>query len=259
MGHVYNITGIVGATVHTIRSRVGILSWKMDSKIMLDKVSPLILRCFEDIESYCDERVAQLNVDKLHFKHSYFAVQDYDYKSVIDVVRSHRHNFNADPHAYIDQYIVGLPKQAANFWISQEIKYKRKLGKRVELFSDRLISGALSMFNQSRAKLYRHKKKLFVDSTELATFDLNIYQYKVKQNPFYLWAHFLDTHIPYCPGQLPNWPKNARHYLRNTGYADDLDLSAVCDKFPLSNDADVVWVRLMIALSIIRMSRLGAL
>ena len=244
-GHHYNITGIVGATVHTIRSNVVAYDrGELDSQIMLDKVSPLIAQCFRDIESYCEERLCRLESDKAHFSHSSFAVQDYDYKSVIQVVRTHQQKFINDPHAYIDQYIVGLPSQAVNLWISKEIKYKRRFGKKVGLVSDHLIGAAFSLFNESYSKLYKIRNKVYADSAELANRLIsNIHQYgrSNRQQPFYLWSHFLDTHMPYCPGQLPNWPKNAKSYLRSTGYEDDLDLSAVCDKVPTSDEANFVF------------------
>ena len=245
VGHLYNITGIVGATVHTIRSHV--LAYdcgELDSQIMLDKVSPLIMQCFEDIQSYCEERLTQLEVDRKHFSQSFFVVQDYDYKSVIEVVRTHQQKFINDPHSYIDQYIVDLPQNAANFWISKEIKYKRRLGKKVKMISDLLISLALSIFNKNYSKLYRFRNKVYTDSAELANRIIsNIYQYgrSNREQPFYLWSHFLDTHAPYCPGQLPNWPKNAKSYLRRTGYAHNLDLSTVFDKVPASVEASKVW------------------
>ena len=93
--------------VYTIRSHV--LAYdrgELDSQIMLDRVSPLIMQCFQDIESYCEERLTRLEIDKTHFSHSFFAVQDYDYKSVVEVVHTHQRKFINDPHAYIDQYIV---------------------------------------------------------------------------------------------------------------------------------------------------------
>lgn len=244
IGHHYNITGIVGATVYTIRSHV--LAYdrgELDAQIMLDRVSPLIAQCFHDIESYCEERLIGLEIDKAHFSHSFFAIQDYDYKSVVDVVRIHRQKFINDPQAYIDQFIVGLPPQAVNHWISKEIKYKRRLGKKVGLVSEQLISAAFSIFNESYSKLYKIRNKVYADSAELANRLIsNIYQYgrSNRDNPFYLWSHFLDTHMPYCPGQLPNWPKNAKRYLRSTGYKDDLDLSAVYDKVPISDEANFV-------------------
>lgn len=245
IGHLYNITGIVGATVHTIRSHV--LSYdrgELDAQIMLDQVSPLISQCFVDLGSYCDERINNLESDRHHFKNSFFAVQDYDYKSVMEVVNKHHQKFVADPHAYIDQYIVGLPQNAANSWISKEIKYKRRLSKKVGLISDYLISAMLHGVSQKRSKLHRFRNKVFADSAELADRMIaNIHQYgkSDRQQPFYLWTHFLDTHMPYCPGQLPNWPENAKGYLRDTGYAADLDLSTVCDRVPASYDAHQVW------------------
>ena len=169
MGHLYNITGIVGAAVHTIRSHV--LAYdrgELDSQIMLDRVSPLIMQCFQDIESYCEERLTRLEIDKTHFSHSFFAVQDYDYKSVVEVVHTHQRKFINDPHAYIDQYIVGLPPQAVNFWISKEIKYKRRLGKKVGLISDHLISAIISIFNKNYSKLYKIETSFMPNSAELA-------------------------------------------------------------------------------------------
>ena len=244
IGHLYNITGIVGATVYTIRSHVLAYDRKeLDSQIMLDKVSPLIMQCFQDIESYCEERLSQMEKEKKDFSHSFFAVQNYDYKRVIEVVRTHQQKFINDPLAYINQYIVGLPQQATNFWISKEIKYKRRLGKKIGLVSDFLISAGLSMFSESYSKLYKLKNKTYVDSSELADRLIsNIHQYgrSNREQPFYLWSHFLDTHMPYCPGKLPNWPKNAKDYLRNTGYASDLDLSTVYDKVPKSDEAGTV-------------------
>jgi arylsulfatase A-like enzyme len=246
LDHLYNITGIVGATIHTIRSHILAYENKIiDSQEMLKKASPLILQCFNDMEDFSLSQIERLTNVKKVFLHSYFAVQDYDYKCVIDVVRKHRHEFEKDREGYINKRIVGLPQQAVNFWISKDIKYKRKLNKRIELFSEKIISHSLNLFSQKESRLYRLKNKIYTDSTELANHLIDkIYTYAKsnKDVPFYMWTHFLDTHMPYCPGELPNWSKSAKKYLKDVGYKDrNYDLSCVYKRTPDNIIETEVW------------------
>ncbi len=245
VGHLYNITGIVGATIHTIRSHVLAYSYgDMAAEDMLSRVSPLLRQCFDDLDEYCQERIINLATDKRQFPHSFFAIQDYDYNTVREVVQAHRLAFENNPLAYVDTQIVGLPQNAANSWISKEIKFKRKLGKKVGLFSDKLIGAISSLINPGYSKLYRFRNKVYADSSELADrLIANIYSYKRSgsTDPFYIWTHFLDTHIPYCPGQLPNWPRNARKYFSDTGYSTDLNLSVVCGSKAICEEEKVIW------------------
>ena len=201
-------------------------------------------QCFEDLDEYCQERIVNLSADKHQFPHSFFAIQDYDYKTVREVVQAHSQEFEKNPLDYVDTQIAGLPQNAANSWISKEIKYKRKLGKKVGLFSDKLIGAISSVINPGYSKLYRFRNKVYADSSELADrLIADIYSYKRSgsTDPFYIWTHFLDTHIPYCPGQLPNWPKNARKFLADTGYSSDLDLSVVCGREATGEEEKMIW------------------
>ena len=243
--HLYNITGIVGATIHTIRSfSLAYMAKEMTIQEMLEKTSPLIFQCFNDIEIYCQSQVTQLQKQRRHFSHSFFSIQDYDYKSVIQTVQKHRDEFKSDQALYINKRIVNLPQQASYSWISKDIKYKRKLTKKIGLFSDNLISLILYIFSPKNSLLYRFKNKIYVDASELTDYlidHIKLYAKSDRKSPFYMWTHFLDTHMPYCPGELPNWPKNAKKYLRATGHSDKVDLSRVCQKSPSGQMDREIW------------------
>ena len=223
--HLYNITGIVGATVHTIRSDV--ISYqeeKLDSKIMMKWVGPLIKQCFDDLDEYSNHRLNIGVLEKDYFKYSAFSHQGYNYDVVKDVVQKHRVEFEFDPLSYINKYIVGLPKQSAHFWISKEIKYKIKFRHLTKYFFR-----AIFHYNQKLKISFSHKNKIYVDASELTNkliSDIYNFAQSKREKPFYLWTHYMDTHAPYCPGELPNWPKNAKKYLKRVGYSEDLDL---CD------------------------------
>ena len=71
---------------------------------MLEKVSPLIMQCFQDIETVTDVYLNRRMRRKISATH--FLIQDY-YKTVIEVVRTHRKN-SFTTTSYVNQYIVGL-------------------------------------------------------------------------------------------------------------------------------------------------------
>jgi len=242
--HFYNITGIVGATVHTIRSDV--ISYKgnkLDSQSMLEKVTPLVKQCFVDLVEYSDNMLNTGLSDRAYFQFSAFVHQDYNYKVVKNIVQAHSNEFDLDPLAYINKHIVGLPKQSAHHWISREIKYKVKLTKKISF----IFKGFRQIIKYKNDSLYAQKNKVYVDSAELTNkliSDIYIYSQSNKEKPFYLWTHFMDTHAPYCPGELPNWPNSARKYLEDVGYPDDLDLSLACNgAMELENSAEVLNAR----------------
>jgi len=235
--HYYSITGIVGATVHTIRSTV--LAYEMEdvnAEKMLKKVTPIILQCFDDLEDFSSKKLKNFSKNETIFVNSFFAKQEYNYESVIKTVKKHRSEFKNNPLSYIQNYIVGLPKQASGHWISKEIKFKRSFKKNATLAANKF----LSYLFKKKAGIYNTKDKIYADSSELADqliLEIRKYSKSKRKNPFYLWTHFLDTHAPYCPGELPNWPKNAKKYLFDTGHSEDLDLSLGCLPVPESEKA----------------------
>jgi arylsulfatase A-like enzyme len=166
-------------------------------------------------------------------------VQGYNYNAIKKVVQKHRLMLRADPKFYIDSNIVGLPQQAVNSWISKEIKFKRKFIKRIEIVLNKFITLLLPLLSR-----YRLKNKIYVDSSELANRLVEkIYRYAEsdQEQPFYLWTHFMDTHAPYCPGELPNWPKNSKKYLKDVGYVGKYNISEVCDKTPENQRSKEIW------------------
>ena len=118
--HYYNITGIVGSTVHSIRSHVMSYQIKeLDPAIMLKKVSPIIRQCFCDLEEYSNDMLNDSSLGRSFFSYSLFARQGYNYKTVKNIVQKHSDEFDHNPLAYIDKHIVGLPKQLSLIHISE--------------------------------------------------------------------------------------------------------------------------------------------
>ena len=79
--------------------------------------------------------------------------------------------------------------------------------------------------------------KRYVDGGALADRIIRVIDQHSGDHPLFLWTHFLDTHVPYCPGRAGSWYREAPDYLRVLGYDPGLDPSVPVSGRP-ATDAD---------------------
>ena len=65
--------------------------------------------------------------------------------------------------------------------------------------------------------------KQYVDAPTLADKTISLIRDRDREKPFLLWAHFMDTHIPYVSGRGRKWYRQTPGYLTRLGYPPDLD------------------------------------
>jgi len=198
-------------------------------KISVEKTNELvrdsILKTFDHSEDYCRQRKKSDPVNKLDFKNAAFLIEGFHYDKVLKSIENHRKAYLADPTGYIEKYLTEVPYP--HNWIGREWRlYCRNPLKLITDVWLKFSNSILHFFSPKRAAFRKYKFKRYVDAGELANRVLReIKQRNKTGQPFFLWTHFIDTHIPYCPGPLPDWYRHAPDYLEKLGYPRDLDIS----------------------------------
>ncbi len=242
--HFYNIANIVGSTLATFRSEVEAhLSGAQSFEALVDKSGPVIRGCFEDLIAYCGTRQAQADLEQRYFPNSFFVQAGYDWPRVQAVISQHLSEFDRSASDYVRRHILGLPREAAHLWVTADFKMKRRPGALAGFARDlvnvwiiRLIHGRAS----EKEALVRMRHKRFADSAELADRVISILE-EPRERPLFLWTHFLDGHVPYCAGRLPGWQSHTGSYLKQLGYADDVDPAIATIPRPRSEEEFRLW------------------
>lgn len=241
----FPISGVVGTAVYTLRSTVR--EWaqsNLDDDVMLKSVMPIVNQCFEDVISYCEERLdsEEQGILKRFFKHSKFANDGLDYRSVMLMVQKHQNEFNTAPKKYVQKHLVGLPPNARASWIMKDILELTKPYQKLEVlrqFCSQIFENPVSWPHITLAK---YRQKIYPDGSELTDLIESRLEFlSQKEEPFFLWTHFFDTHVPYCPGEFPSWAKDARKILSTLGYDENMNLSTVHKTAPATDEERRVW------------------
>ena len=207
----------------------------------LELVGPWVLKVFDHSESYCKERQAQDARNRLDFKNAGFLREGFDYDRVLKSIVRHRHAYLRDPAGYMEKHLTEVPH--VHNWIGHEWRtFCRKPLKLIEEVWSHVINRLIGMFSPRQAAFRKHRYKRYVDSSELANRILREIKDREKPDqPFFLWTHFFDTHVPYCPGSLPGWHHSASNYLERLGYPRDMDLSVGLGGKPETPEEWEIW------------------
>jgi len=242
-------------------------------KISVDRANELIkdsvLKTFDHSEDYCLQRKKSDPTNKLDFKNAAFLNEGFHYDKVLKSIERHRKAYLTNPTSYIEKYLTEVPYP--HNWIGREwrlfCRNPRQLIKDAWL---KFSNPVLNILSPKLAALRKYKLKRYVDAGELANRVLREIKERRKSNqPFFLWTHFIDTHVPYCPGPLPNWHRHAPDYLEKLGYPRDMDISVSLGGKPETAkdwetwtalyDATVLYVDEQIGRVIDELNRIGQL
>ncbi|MBW2333496.1 MAG: sulfatase-like hydrolase/transferase [Deltaproteobacteria bacterium] len=241
--HLYSIKDIIGGALLTIKSTVGAYS---DGVIpfdeMMETVQPAVRTCLEDILKCCNERMAQSEIETKYFRHALFVCENYNFSKIKALTQIHINEFDKSPGDYINKHILGLSNLSSNAWMSSYFRFKRSPGKLMSMCWDFALKLVSFVTRNRNIRLREIRHKGYADSGDLTDRIISILNER-RSRPLFLSTHFLDTHIPYVSGRLPEWHKKVPKYLHEVGHPYDVKLSLLTISSPTTDEEIVAWRR----------------
>ncbi|MBR9973748.1 sulfatase-like hydrolase/transferase [Magnetospirillum sulfuroxidans] len=238
--HLYSPKGLMGTAVN--RTKSSIINWRngrLSNDEMLSLITQVFEKLFHDLNDYCENKLRTIDFDQVDFSNTHLILDGFDYPAIQRNVAGHRERFRADPMAYVDRYFTKIPE--AHEWMAADWRLCRKPARLVGEALHRVTNKMLAAVSPSRAVLRQNRIKQFVDGHALANRVIRVIREQQNSKPFFVWTHFLDTHVPYLPGQGQSWYRHAHHYLEALGYGRSIDLAIAPHKRPLHPDHRPAW------------------
>lgn len=222
---VFHLNTMVGMAVVNMRDTLYYYrAGSMETDEMLTRVTPVIERMFDNIHAYSDVMRHSLRDYKLDFPAAKISHDCYDFNAVQAVVVKHRSLFRKDPLAYISTQLTNLTRAPdAHEWIAGDWYYRREPIKLVCEFLFRASNKALRFFNPAQADKRAASVRLAVDAHAIANKVISALRNYDPSKPFFIWAHFKDTHRPFVSGPGLKWYDHTPDYLAALGYPRALD------------------------------------
>ncbi|NQU58006.1 MAG: sulfatase-like hydrolase/transferase [Rhodospirillales bacterium] len=206
----------------------------VDEKAMLQEVEPMVLKFFADVVDYCHWQIDHAISMKADFPDSAIVNSGYDYRRILNLLSKHEKKFKDSPADYVNKHLVPAATAAdwVKYWLPAEWYYMRRSGRLVGEALHRLVNKAISPFNPKLAKARNSRFKQYVDASSLADKTISVLEKHDSNQPFCVWAHFMDTHVPYVSGPGRNWYSHTPEYLKSLGYNDDYSPALTFDAKP---------------------------
>lgn len=219
---VFHLNTLVGMAVVNMRDTLRVYRLgKIPADEMLSRAVPVIEKLFSNIDNYSDKLKQRMRSYAKDFPASKIANDGYDFDKVQRVVETHRQDFHKDPLEYIHRYLSHTPK--AHEWMARDWYFSRTAGKIIREGAFRLSNRFLKLANRPLADKRASSIRLSVDAHAIADKVINHLHTRDPDKPFFIWAHFKDTHTPYVSGPGREWYRHTPDYLEALGYSRDLD------------------------------------
>ena len=229
--HLFVLNSLVGACMVTIKSTLSMFNQnQLDTQEMLLAVVPIIRKFFVDTSKYCDLKIKNRDDDRARYPDSLLANIRYDYKRVKKVIATHQAEFEINPENYIRNHFNPIPD--THEWVAADWKHCREPGK---ILSEVLfLTGnyILGLFNSVRALNRSQRFKPYVEAKEVADKVIDKMSCNNDEKPFFIWAHFMDAHLPYMSGQGRKWYKQTPDTLEHLGHSRDINPSGSNESMP---------------------------
>lgn len=213
----YTLNTVAGVAVAITRNSIaGYIAGDIPEDEMLSVVGPVFSKMFGDCSDYCENRLSSDEEYRRDFSHSLLVNAEYDFRKVRRIIERHSASFADDPAAYIRQWFQTIPR--SHEWLGREWYYCRKPSK---LAAEALVRGANAVrrrFDPDAAMVQDNRFKQYVDAPSIGDKVIDILQKHDGKRPLFLWAHFMDTHLPYVSGGGRRWWRETGRYLEATGH-----------------------------------------
>lgn len=207
---------------------------------MQEKVRPVVESLFSNVDDYCRVRLQQKTADVRDFPTSRMVNDGYDFKRILRLIAKHRRSYDADNGAYIFKHLIPYPGNYG--WLARQWKFMRSPAAYLSESAFRAGNAVLSRINPRLAQLRDYRFKRYLDADGLTNRVIStIDAARKKPEPFFIWTHYFDTHVPYCPGPGRQWYNSADDYLVRLGYDRGMDLSVGINGKPTTDEAWETW------------------
>ncbi len=193
----------------------------IDEEETVRHIEPVLTRLFSSVIIYCEKFNIEFDDLKREFPDSMLMNANYDYHRILEITRRHEAEFNTDKFAYIDRYLLPAPEGESwmRRWLAGEWYYARKKSKLLEEAIFRTGNKLLSLFCPDHAQARKNRFKIYPDARSISNKTIDVIKSGATgQRPFFVWTHFMDTHLPYVSGAGRNWYREVPEYLRRLGY-----------------------------------------
>ena len=231
---------LTGAAVNRITSTIqsGQLG-TLDECEVLQMVSGVIYELFDQLEEYCTVRLDQRSTEQNYYAETNLIKSRLRLESIRSSAAKHRQEFETGPRAYLTKYLEPLPR--AHEWVSADWRSRRSLVDLAIMVVDRVWSRLLNIRTPGIGLARNNRFKQFADGAALTDHICQIIGNYDRPEPFFLWTHFLDCHLPYMPGRAPDWYRTTDRYLRPLGYSTSPDLGCLFKRRPESAEELETW------------------
>ena len=213
----FTLNTVTGVAVAITRNSIaGYMAGDIPERDMLTIVEPVFSKMFVDCLDYCEGRLATDTEFRQDFEHSLLINAEYDFHQVAKILRRHQLSFADDSASYIRKWFQTIPR--AHEWLGREWYYSRKPSK---LASELVVRGGnalLRRIDSDRALIRANRFKQYVDAPSIANKVVKILEDHDQDRPLFLWAHFMDTHLPYVSGAGKKWWLETASYLQALGH-----------------------------------------
>lgn len=213
----YTLNTVAGVAVAITRNSIaGYTSGGIPEDEMLSVVEPVFSKMFNDCIDYCEHRLENEAEYGRDFGDSLLVNAQYDFRKVRRIIEKHQAEFANGPASYIRQWFQTIPR--SHEWLGREWYYCRKP---MKLVSEAIVRGTNAVrrrFDPDGAMIQANRFKQYVDAPSLGNKVIDILKNHDGDEPLFLWAHFMDTHLPYVSGAGRRWWRQTPGYLRDTGH-----------------------------------------
>jgi arylsulfatase A-like enzyme len=218
----FTLNSLVGVCVGNAESSLSLFGkGELSAADMLRVVTPVFRHFFRSADEYCALRGVDGGAQRKAHPESLLVNAGYDYRRVSRVIAKHREAFERDPESYVRQHFETIPD--AHEWIARDWYYCRRPMKLVTEALFRLTNRLVRLANPDLALCRDNRFKSYVDAHSIADSVIGAIGAADRDAPFFMWAHFMDNHLPYVSGRGRKWYRQTPDILAELGLPADIN------------------------------------
>ncbi len=219
---------LAGMAYNNMRDTViGYHTGNVTEERMLSIVEPVMYQFFDNLNHYCNRMMQNEWWMSRSYPESKAIKDGYNFQAVKDVAHSHKTQFESDPVGYIEIHLREAPDP--HEWIARDWRYARKPGKLIVEAAQRLISRTIGSLIPNIRRSLAFRYRMSVDAHTIAGKVGELIHDRPSDRPFFIWAHFKDTHMPYVSGPGSRWFDHTSKYLEELGHDRTIEATSVFD------------------------------
>jgi arylsulfatase A-like enzyme len=141
-------------------------------------------------------------------------------------------SFETGPAAYV-QSAVDHYKSTGTFIADRDWRSYRARGDQFKMLVLGAVERIVTPFSKRHAHALRHRFKSYPDAEAIVDNILDVAEGSRGQ-PFFIWSHLFDAHIPFSAGSGAKWRSDSSRWLLRAGHRGDIDPLIALMKPPTS-------------------------